>query len=461
MTTAADVSLTGEVVRFVTALQPRDLSPELVATIKRHVLDSLGVMIAGRRTPPAKIARKHASLMADRADPLPPPLAAFVLGVSGHVLDYDDTQLATRPAAVYGLLTHPSVPVLAATLAIASEHGASGAALLVAFVAGTEAECRIADAIAPRHYQDGFHSSGTVGTLGAALGAARLLELDEPTTRTALGIAASSAAGLRENFGTMTKSLHVGRAAQHGVEAAYLARAGWTAAPDILEAPRGFFQAAGGGYDPHLIRGRLGNPWYYLDPGVSLKPHPSGSLTHPAMWAIAQLVAAHDLAPEAIESVTVGTNSNMPDALIHHRPRDPLAAKFSMEYAMATQIARRRGGLSEYDDPEAVVAEDVQRLIPQIRFEVDPVAETAGYDRMLSRITVLTRDGRRLFAESDAGRGHPANPMSDEEVAAKFEECARWGGLPDGGRRVRELTARLEELDSVEELGGELWRDLL
>ncbi|TAM78108.1 MmgE/PrpD family protein [bacterium] len=451
---AQDVAITAEVAQFVCGAELAGLSSELRSVARRHILDSVGVMLAGRREPPARIARKHAAFMS--SERLSTPLLAFVLGVQGHVQDYDDTQLATRPQGVYGLLTHPSVPVLAAALAIARAEESSGSEVMTAFIAATEAECRISDAIDPRHYGDGFHSSGTVGTLGATLAAARLLHLDETATRTALGIGASSAAGLRENFGTMTKSLHVGRAAQHGVEAAYLARAGWTAAQNVLEARRGFFHAAGGGFDASRIHERLGRPWFYLDPGVSIKPHPSGSLTHPAMWVLGRLVEEHDLHAEQVARIIVGTNSHMPNALIHHRPRDPLAAKFSMEYAMATLLVRRRGGLAEYDDPQAVLDSEVQELIPRIAFEVDPAAERAGYDRMLSRITIELRNGRRLFAEGDAGRGHPANPMSDREVAAKFEDCARWGGLSDGGQRVRDAVEYLEALTSLEQV----WQDL-
>src|SRR5262249_52887563 len=161
--------------------------------------------------------------------------------------------------------------------------GRSGRDLLAAYLVGVEVECKVCEAINPRHYQDGFHSTGTVGTIGAAAGAARLLGLDRAQTRRALGIAASQAAGLRENFGTMTKRFHAGRAAESGVVAAEFAALGWTAAPDILEAGRGFYQAAGGGYEPGLMEGQLGAPWTFDAPGISIKPHPSGSLTHPGM----------------------------------------------------------------------------------------------------------------------------------------------------------------------------------
>ena len=430
-------AITRDVASFGCSLRLEAVPGEVRSILRRHVLDSAGVMLSGRREHASELALAHARTLSG-GERLSAPMAAFVLGVRGHVDDYDDTQLSTRPEGVYGLLTHPSVPVLAAVLAAGAEAHTSGADALAAFIAGTEAECRISDAIDPRHYREGFHSSGTAGTVGAAIGAARSLGLDEETTRRALGIAASSAAGLRENFGTMTKSLHVGRAAQHGVEAAFLARAGWTAAPDILEAPRGFFRAFGGGFDPGLLTGRFGEPWYYFEPGVSIKPHPSGSLSHPAMWEMLQLVREHDLRPDLVDSVTVGTSSNIPNALIHHRPTDELAAKFSMEYAIATILLRRKGGLAEYTR-EAVNEPAVQELIPRVELVVDPVAEEAGFHRMLSRMTVRLRDGRTLFAEGDAGRGHPANPMTDAEVGEKFADCAAWAGLADGGNRVRRL----------------------
>ncbi|MFI5267218.1 MAG: MmgE/PrpD family protein [Chloroflexota bacterium] len=442
--------ITEEVSRFVVDLQLSDVPKEAVHVAKRHILDTLGVIIAGIREEAAHIAIKHAAFLGSGGHTAP-PLQAFVYGLLGHVLDYDDTQLATRPAGVYGLLTHPSVPVLSAALASAREQKSSGAELLAAFVAAAEAECRLSDAIDPRHYREGFHSSGTVGALGATLAAAKVLELDLERTRVALGIGASSAAGLRENFGTMTKSLHVGRAAQHGVEAAYLARAGFTAANNAIEAPRGFMSAFGGGFDEVLVHGKLGRPWYYLDPGVSIKPHPSGSLGHPAMWVLGQMIEEHDLTPANVEHVTVGTSSNIPNALIHHRPKDDLAAKFSMEYSMATLLARRKGGLAEYA-PEAIVDPAVQEVIPHVDLVVDPVAEEAGFHRMLSRITVKMKDGRELFAEGEAGRGHPDNPMSDDEVRDKFRDCARWGGIADGGERLIQLVDSLEQLSSVEEL---------
>ena len=155
----------------------------------------------------------------------------------------------------------------------------------------------------PRHYQHGFHSTATCGAIGAA--AARG-EAARPRPRNDAARAEPSApprpAGLRENFGTMTKPFHAGRAAESGVVAAELAALGFTASPNGLEADRGFFRAAGGGYSAEMIDGKLGNPWTFAFPGVSIKPHPSGSLTHPGMAVMLDLIRRHDITPGAREA---------------------------------------------------------------------------------------------------------------------------------------------------------------
>src|SRR6185312_12129440 len=229
---------------------------------------------------------------------MPARFAAFANGLAIHADDYDDTQLAVAKDRVYGLLTHPTAPALPPVLALAERDARSGADLMLAYQVGVEVECKVAEAILPRHYQAGFHSTATCGSIGAAAAAAKLLGLDREATRRALSIGATQAGGLRENFGTMTKPFHAGRAAENGVVAAEIAALGFTASPNGLEADRGFFRAAGGGYTPEMIDGKLGNPWTLASPGVSIKPHPSGSLTHPGMAVMLDLVRRHDLRPE-------------------------------------------------------------------------------------------------------------------------------------------------------------------
>src|SRR5207253_11063340 len=177
-------------------------------------------------------------------------------------------------------------------------------------------------------------------------------------------------AGLRENFGTMMKPFHAGRACESGVVAAEFAQLGFTATPIILEAGRGFFKAAGGGYDEKSIVGKLGKPWSFAFPGVSIKPHPSGSLTHPGMSVMLDLIEHHDLRPERVKRVAVGTNHNMPNALIHHRPRNELQAKSSMEFCMAILLLERKAGLGQFTD-EVVNRPDVQALLQRVDFGVN------------------------------------------------------------------------------------------
>ncbi|MPZ86967.1 MAG: MmgE/PrpD family protein [Nitriliruptorales bacterium] len=446
------MGLTGEVSRFVATSRLDDVPADTRQLAKRSILDGIGLAVAGARSDVHRIAREHvaAAGSAQAASMLGTGMqgslrgSAFVNGIGIHAHDYDDTQLAVAVDRVYGLLTHPTAPVLPAALALVEREDGSGEDLLVAYLTGVDVACKVAEAIDPRHYHDGFHTTGTAGTIGAAAAAARASHLDTERTAVALGVAASQSAGLRENFGTMTKPFHAGRAAESGIIAADLSARGMSAAGNILEARRGFFRAAGGGYDPALIEGRLGNPWVFADPGISIKPHPSGSLTHPAMWVVLQLAREHDLDAAAVERVTVGTNSSMPNALIHHRPTNELQAKFSMEFCVAILLLERRAGLPEFSD-EVVSRPDVRALIERVDFTVDERAEAAGYAEMLSFVRIELRDGRVLEARGAYGKGHPRNPMSDAELTDKFLGCMEWAGVP--GSLGIEVAARILALE--------------
>lgn len=458
--------LTREVGTFVVETPFEALSNELLELGRKSILDGLGLALSGSVARSGRIVQEYLSSQRLAGEAIvigtdlrvPARFAAFANGIGIHADDYDDTQLAVGSDRVYGLLTHPTAPCLPAALAVAEQEDRSGRELTLAYHLGVEVETKISEAISPRHYQQGFHSTATCGTMAAASAVSRLYGLElEPTLR-AMAIAASQSAGLRENFGTMTKPFHAGRAAESGLVAADLARRGWTATDRILESPRGFFQAHGGGYLLEAIQGKLGNPWTFLDPGVSIKPHPSGSLTHPGMTKMLELIREHDIQPEQVERVDVGTHHNMPNALIHHRPRNGLEAKFSMEFCMAILLLERRGGLPEFTD-EVVSRADVQEMIAKVRFGVHPEAEAAGYDKMTTLIDIHLSDGRTLSGRADFGKGSPSSPMSYDEVADKFRECARFARW-DASRmeRIVETVGRLEELGSVRELTSLLTR---
>ncbi|HXF66141.1 MAG TPA: MmgE/PrpD family protein [Burkholderiales bacterium] len=462
MPISKETSLTAYVARFITETRASRIPREVMHLGKRSILDGLGLALAGNAAESGRLVRRYLESLGCPTDrgctvigtklKVPARFAAFANGIAIHADDYDDTQLAVAKDRVYGLLTHPTAPALPPVLALAERDNRSGLELLTAYQIAVEVETKIAEAINPRHYDHGFHTTATVGTFAAAAGAARMLGLDLERTRRALGIAGSQAAGLRENFGTMTKPFHPGRSCESGVLAAELARLGWTATPVVLEAPRGFFQAAGGGYDPAAIEGKLGNPWTFAFPGVSIKPHPSGSLTHPGMGLMLELIRRHDIRPEQVVRVRVGTNRHMPNALIHHRPKNELQAKFSMEFCMAILLLERKAGLAEFTD-RVVNRRDVQKMIERIEFGVHPEAEAAGYEKMTTIIEIELAGGGTVSGRADFGKGSPANPMSDEELAQKFRECAAWGGLPrPNADKIVDLVFNLDRLKSAREL---------
>ncbi len=455
-----DVELTKYVAEFIVNAKLEDLSGEVVEIGKKSILDGFGLALSGSVAKSGELVRRHLDdlgLAPGKATVIggnrkvAPRFAAFANGVGIHADDYDDTQLAVAKDRVYGLLTHPTAPALPAAFAIAEATGASGADFMLAYHLGVEVECKIAEAINPRHYQTGFHATATCGTFAAAAAASRLLGFDVATTQRALSLAGSQSAGLRENFGTMTKPFHAGRSSESGVAAAQFASYGWTATPKILEAPRGFFSAAGGGYDPSAIYNKLGAPWTFADPGVSIKPHPSGSLTHPGMTEMLRLIKEHGIKAQDVKHVRVGTNSNMPNALIHHRPKDELQAKFSMEFCMAILLLEGRAGLKEFTD-EVVLREDVKAMIEKVDFVVDEVAEAAGYHLMTTIIDIDLKDGRRISGRADFGKGSPAFPMSYDEVAGKFRENADFAGM--GAARADEIVEIVRRIENEASVSG-------
>jgi len=455
-------STTDYVAGFIVDSRSRDIPSDVAHLGKRSVLDGIGLALAGAASECARVARRYLKslgIVSDRGSTVigadlrvPARFAAFANGLAIHADDYDDTQLAVAKDRVYGLLTHPTAPALPPALALAERDRRSGADLMLAYQIGVEVECKVAEAILPRHYQQGFHSTATCGSIGAAAAAAKLLGLDREATRRALSIGATQAGGLRENFGTMTKPFHAGRAAENGVVAAEIAALGLTASPNGLEADRGFFRAAGGGYSSEMIDGKLGSPWTFSSPGVSIKPHPSGSLTHPGMAVMLSLIREHDIKPANVKRVAVGTNHNMPNALIHHQPKNELQAKFSMEFCMAILLLERQAGLEQFTD-EVVNRPDVQAMIQKVEFSVHPEAEAAGFDKMTTIIEVELDGGKVVRGQADFGKGSPANPMTDAELAEKFSQCAAWGGL-DGKttKTVLDLVWRLEDLPDVNAL---------
>ena len=447
--------LTDYVGKFVSQAKYEDIPGEVVELGKKSILDGLGLALAGSKAQTGSLCRRYLerigvcdgqSTIIGSARKTSPRFAAFVNGVSIHADDFDDTQLAVAKDRVYGLLVHPTVPVLPALLALAERGGVSGKQLTLAYHLGVEVECKIAEAISPRHYQDGFHSTGTCGPFGSAAACAKLLQFEHSQILNTFGLVASQSGGLRENFGTMTKPYQAGHAAESGLVSAELVALGWTAAGQILEADRGFFHAFGGSYDPAAIMDRLGRPWTFVSPGISLKPYPSGSLTHPAMTELARMIEANNIQAAQVEKIDVGANHNMTTTLLHHEPKTGLEAKFSMEFCIAILLLEHEAGLKEFSD-KVVHRADVQEMIRRVNFYVDPEAESAGYDKMTSLLKIHLKNGSSIAGRADFGKGSPANPMTFEEAAAKFRGCAGYADWPKV--KTERIIAFVRALDSA------------
>jgi 2-methylcitrate dehydratase PrpD len=453
--------LTAHVAQFVVNTQLSEIPSEAIELGKKSILDGLGLALSGSKAETAGLIQQYvgslrcgpgSAVVLGSSIKYPARFAALVNGIAIHVDDFDDTQLAGAKDRVYGLLVHPTVCVLPAALATAEVSGKSGKELLAAYQVGVEVECKVAEAIAPRHYEDGFHSTGTCGVFGGASACARLKGLDVLHTARAFAIAASQAAGLRENFGTMMKPFQAGHATESGVVAADLAAIGWTGADQILEAQRGFFHAYGGSYDPAVIMDRLAKPWTFQDPGVSIKPFPSGSLTHPGMTELQRLIRANSIRATDVAQVEVGTNHNMLNTLIHHRPTTGLQAKFSMEFCMAILLLDGKADQTKFTD-SVVNRPDIQEMIGRVRFYIDPEAEKAGYDKMTTILKITLKDGRVISGRTDFGKGSPTNPMSYDEVAEKFLGCAAFAEWPTAkAKQVIELVRGLEGVSDIRTL---------
>ena len=393
------------------------------AAAARALLDTVGVTLAGATEPAARIVQRVVEQ--DGSGPcrvLGTALrssagnAALANGTAAHALDYDDMCFVS--------LAHPSAPLVAAALAAAEVAGASGRALLDAYVVGFELEGRFGRAMNPRHYQRGWHCTATLGTIGAAAAASRLLRLDASATGHALSIAASEASGLKENFGTMVKPLHAGLAARNGVVAALLAQAGMTASSGAIDGPQGFL-AAMDSEQPSLdaFAADLGARWEIVDTGITVKLYPSCAGTHPTLDALLDLQRREGFGAHEVDAIEIGVDHIVPTILIYDRPSSGLEGKFSMPFCAAAAVVHGRVGIETFDaaqlrDP-AIVA-----LQARVTMRVDPTLDASAPPLTQARVTVRLGDGRVRTASAHGARGYPERPASDEELATKFTSCA-------------------------------------
>jgi 2-methylcitrate dehydratase PrpD len=428
---------------FVENVCFEDIPAEAKRIGTRCLLDGLGLFVAGSEEHSVRLLIEDAEQTGGRPDALllgrgnkkvPAPMAARVLGTAGHAHDWDDSQVSSDPAHIYGLLTHPTIPPLTSALVMSQKlGGVDGKTFMLAFLSGFEVECKISEWMLPQHYVRGMHSSGTVGTFGAYAAAVKLLGLKGDPLRSGFGIAASFTAGIRCNFGTMTKPLHVGRAAENGVTAALLAARGFTADPNALDGPWGFYAVQGGGVSAEKVSQGFGKAWTIVEPGVSIKPYPCGVLTHPTIDLMLKLVTDHDVKPDDIEAVKVYAGTNILKPIRYPIAVNHLQAKFSLPAALAMIALARKAGKQEFSD-DFVGAAPMQAMQRRIATELDHEIEKMGFDKMRSRIIIRLKNGRNIEGCADERyRGGPENSLSDSDLEAKARSCCE--GVLDEGRQ--------------------------
>ncbi len=432
--------------RIYDCVAPGALSTRALATAKLGIFDILGCIVGGSATPTARTVRELAQAQSGGAGPvsvlgtrarLPAAPAALANGVAGHVLDYDDMNST--------MVGHPSVVLAPVAFAIAEALGRSGRALLEAYVVGFEVNGHFGRTMVPRHYDAGWHSTASLGIFGGTAAAARLLGLDAKAALNALAIAASNSAGLRGNFGSETKSLHAGQAAEGAVRAALLSARGFTANPDVFDAPGGYFSTYGRNDTP---RAAPANGALEIETsGIGIKPYACCGAGIAVIDAALELHAEHALAGASIATIDIVLSPMATSIMPFHEAHDGLQAKYSIAYCAAVALLDGKGGLAQFEDERAARG-DVRDLVKRTRVTADP-SKVSGAGKFGTDMRVTLADGREFATQLEVPRGHPTRPLEADRQLDKFLECA---APVLGEPRASQAARLLEALEAQDDL---------
>jgi 2-methylcitrate dehydratase PrpD len=440
--------ITAQVATFIEKTRISEMPGPVVQKAKQLVTDLLGVATAGSREKAARIiqgfieeqnARGSATIIGtdQRSHPAASSLAN---GISGHVLDYDDV---SEP--MYG---HPTVAVLPACLALGEELDVSGKDLLESYIIGLEVTVKLSYGMNPAHYEHGWHSTCTLGSMGAAAAAAKLLGLTGEQLRTALALAASQAGGLQQNFGTMIKPFHAGRASENGVLAALLAQRGWTGDQNILEAPLGFFHlfCGPGHYDAERCVNSLGKPFEIDRPGIILKKYPSCAFSHPAIDAALIITQDPHYDVSKLERVEGRIHSLADQILIHRNPQTGLEAKFSMEACVALALLDGRVNTKSFTD-RRLANKDFKEILRRVQRVVTASDKKGPRGFGPAEVRVLLKGGDIMEARVEKAKGNAENPMTEEEIREKYLDCC---SDVLSQRSIEKSLSLLQDLDGLD-----------
>jgi 2-methylcitrate dehydratase PrpD len=445
--------ITEKLAQFVVETKAKDIPSDALKAAQSGITDMIGTALAGSREPHGKIIMDFAKKMGGDATQASVIgggfrtssfMAALANGTTGHALDYDDI----------GGWGHPSVVLAPALLAIGEDIGASGTDILAAYVVGWELAYCVHAVAGDSHYKQGWHVTNTTGTLGAAAAVAWLFKLNEYQVRMALGISASLAGGLRQNFGTMTKPLHAGRAAANGIQAALLAQAGFTADENIIDTPLGWTKVFGHNkaVDWAKASDYLGKT-YKLASFHRVKPYPACGGTHCSIDAALFLKKEYGIKIEDISEVELGVSPFVGQLCIHHRPRTGLEGKFSVEYTVARALISGGVGLKHLTD-EGVNEPNAKSLIEKMKWvEKYPMPNTGVREGMVpSDVTIKMKDGKTLCKEVKYPKGDPENPLTPKELNYKYRDCASIVLSNADVEKSLKLLSNLKSVKNIKEL---------
>jgi 2-methylcitrate dehydratase PrpD len=445
------MALTLELAKRISALTYDKLPPEAVHWAKIGILDTVGVTLAGAPDPMTDIVEgvtargsSGSSLVFGRNRRVQPLDAALINGTASHALDFDDCN-----NTIGG---HPSAPILPALFALADEIGASGRDFMAAYVAGFETECKIGLGVHFHHYTKGWHPTATLGVFGSAAACSRLMKLPEDKVAIALAIAASLASGVKANFGTMVKPLHVGHCTRNGLFAALLARDGYTAnAATIFEHKQGFFNVFNGegNYDAGRILPSWGQPYDIVKPGIAVKQYPCCGSTHSALDSMLGLVREHKPDPDDIERVDVWTHARRLEHTNRPDPKSDLDAKFSVQYCMARALIDRKITIGHFEGGAYQDAK-VRKLVARVHAAPYTTAQFPAENHFGAEVKVTLRGGKVLSGKIDQPYGRTSdNPLPASLLKEKFDNCAA-RALPK--ERIAALYSAIQGFENIKDV---------
>jgi 2-methylcitrate dehydratase PrpD len=447
------MTLALELAKRINSLTFNELPHEAIHWAKVGILDTVGVTLAGAREDCTRIVDGIAargatgpSLIFGSNRRTAPLEAALVNGTASHALDFDDMNNT--------LGGHPSVPILPALIALADEIGASGRDFLAAYVAGFETECKVAMGVHFYHYTKGWHPTATLGVFGAAAACAKVLKLSDDKIATALSIAASLAAGIKANFGTMVKPLHVGHCTRNGMFSALLARDGFTAGDRVFEHKQGFFNVFNGegNYDAGKILPAWARPLDIVKPGIAIKQYPCCGSTHSALDAMLKLAREHQPAADDIERVDVWIHARRLEHTNRPEPKSDLDAKFSVQYCMTRALLDRRISIEHFEG-RAYEEPAVRKLLPRVHAATCTTAQFPADNHFGAEVKLVLRGGKVLSAKVDQPLGRTSdNPLPAGLLKEKFEDCAARALPRERVASVYSVIQDFEKLKDVREL---------